>query len=311
MIDSEEQERSFDLLDEVYALGCTSFDTAHQYARGDSERTVGRWVNERGVREEVVIIGKGAHHNEDRRRVTPFDITADLFDSLARFRFGYIDLYLLHRDDPSVPVRPIVKVLNEHASEGRIRAFGASNWTHERIEEANEYARENDLQPFVASSINFSLAEQVKEPWPGCLSIGGVRGRAAREWYARSGMPLFAWSSLAGGFFSGRFSRDNVDSFEEGLDRVCAEAYGHEENFERLDRVRLLAQEKGLTVSQLAQLALAYVMNQPLNVFAIVGHNSGEEFRANAEASEVGLTSEELAWLDLRSEDRRPLPADR
>ena len=308
MINSEEQERSFDLLDEVYALGCTSFDTAHQYGRGDSERTVGRWVNERGVREEVVIIGKGAHHNEDRRRVTPFDITADLFDSLARFRFGYIDLYLLHRDDPSVPVGPIVEVLNEHASKGRIRAFGASNWTHERIEEANEYARENDLQPFVASSINFSLAEQVKEPWPGCVSIGGVRGRAAREWYARSGMPLFAWSSLAGGFFSGRFSRDNIDSFEEGLDRVCAEAYGHEENFERLDRVRLLAQEKGLT---LPQLALAYVMNQPLNVFAIVGCKSGEEFRANAEASEVGLTSEELAWLDLRSDDRRPLPADR
>jgi aryl-alcohol dehydrogenase-like predicted oxidoreductase len=137
------------------------------------------------------------------------------------------------------------------------------------------------------------------------VSIGGVRGKATREWYATSGMPLFAWSSLAGGFFSGRFSRENVDSFEDGLDKVCAETYGHKENFERLDRARLLALEKGLTVPQLA---LAYVMNQPLNVFAVVGCKSGEEFRANAEASEVGLTSEELAWLDLRSDDRQPLP---
>ena len=88
------------------------------------------------------MIGKGAHHNADRKRVTPFDITADLFDSLARFGFDHVDLYLLHRDDPSVPIGPIVEVLNEHFSEGRIKAFGGSNWTPERLREANEYAEE-------------------------------------------------------------------------------------------------------------------------------------------------------------------------
>jgi aryl-alcohol dehydrogenase-like predicted oxidoreductase len=117
MVGSERADRSFELLDEVRELGCTAFDTAHQYGAGDSERTFGRWMEVRGLREEVVVIGKGAHHNQDRARVIPFDITADLFDSLARLRTEYIDLYLLHRDDPFVPVGPIIETLNEHLAE--------------------------------------------------------------------------------------------------------------------------------------------------------------------------------------------------
>ena len=118
MVNSEEIEKGFALLDEVFELGCTTFDTGHVYGNGDNERTVGRWINERGLRDKVVILGKGAHHNQDRKRVTPFDITADLHDSLARFKTDYIDLYVLHRDDPAVPVGPIVETLNEHFEAG-------------------------------------------------------------------------------------------------------------------------------------------------------------------------------------------------
>ena len=294
MIKSEQQEQSFALLDEVFALGGTTFDTAHQYSGGDSERTFGRWVRDRGLREEVVVIGKGAHHNEDRKRVTPFDITADLYDSLARLGFDYIDLYLLHRDDPSVPVGPIVEVLNEHLYEGRIHAFGGSNWMPERLSEANDYAEENGLTPFVASSPNLSLAVQAVEPWPDCVSISG--DEAARRWYEETRMPLFTWSSLAGGFFSGRFTRDNLDSFDRYLDRLCVKTYCNEENFGRLDRAVALAREKGLTVPQVA---LAYVLNQPLEVFALVGCNTGDEFGANMKAAEIELAPEELTWLEI------------
>ena len=82
-----------------------------------------------GDRDQIVILTKGAHFNQDRNRVTPFDITSDLFDSLVRLRTDSIDLYLLHRDDPTVPVGPIVEVLNEHKEAGRICAIGGSNWT--------------------------------------------------------------------------------------------------------------------------------------------------------------------------------------
>ena len=190
MIRSEEEEKSFALLDEVFEQGGTTFDTAHQYGGGDCERTFGRWAKDRGLRDEIIVIGKGAHHNADRKRVSPFDITADLFDSLTRFGFDHVDLYLLHRDDPSVPVGPIVEVLNEHFSEGRIKAFGGSNWTPERLREANEYAEENGLTPFVASSPNHSLAEQAVEPWPDCVSIGGKAGEKDRGWYEEQRMPL-------------------------------------------------------------------------------------------------------------------------
>lgn len=301
MIGSGDIEKSFHLLDAVHALGCNTFDTAHVYGGGDNERTVGRWVNERGLREKVVMIAKGAHHSGDRKRVTPFDIAADLHDSLARFKFDYIDLYLLHRDDPDVPVGPIVEALNEHMQAGRVRAFGGSNWTHERVERANEYAEKHGLVPFVASSPNFSLAEQIKEPWGGCISISGPGGEAAREWYEKSQLALFPWSSLAGGFFSGRYRRDNLDSSEEGLDRLCVTCYCCEDNFRRLDRARELAEEKGVTVTQIA---VAFVMSQPMNVFALVGCRNGDEFRANAEALEFKLTSEEMDWLDLRREAR-------
>jgi aryl-alcohol dehydrogenase-like predicted oxidoreductase len=302
MVTSKELDRSFALLDAVYELGCRTFDTAHGYGNGDCERTVGRWVRERGVRDDMVIIGKGAHHNADRRRVTSFDITSDLYDSLARFKFDFIDLYLLHRDDPRVPVEPIIDTLNEHLRAGRIHAFGASNWTVERIQAANAYASANGLTGFVASSPNFSLAEQVKEPWEGCISISGPSGEAARAWYAETEMPLFTWSSLAGGFFSGRFRRDNLDTFESPLDKLCVQSYCYEDNFKRLDRAETLAAQKGVP---LPQLALAYVLHQPLKIFTLVGCQSGAEFAQNAAALQLTLTPHELAWLDLKRDDHK------
>lgn len=297
MLSSKRLEESFALLDAVFAEGGNTFDTAHGYGGGDCERVLGRWYNERGLRDQVVVIGKGAHHNQDRQRVTPFDITADLHDSLARQQTDYIDLYLLHRDDPSQPVGPIVEILNEHKRAGKINAFGGSNWSVERLQAANAYAEAHGLEGFVASSPNFSLAVQAKPPWVNCISISGPQGEAERAFYQQTQMPLFTWSSLAGGFFSGRFTRDNLDSFESYADKLCAETYGFEENFQRLDRVRALADEKGMS---LAQIATAYVLSTPLNIFALVGCATGDEFRDNVAASTLRLTPAEIAWLELR-----------
>jgi aryl-alcohol dehydrogenase-like predicted oxidoreductase len=303
MIGSDlDEANSFALLDQVYALGCNTIDTAHVYCGGESERLIGQWLQQRGLRDKIVIVTKGAAHSEDRRRMTPFDIAADLHDSLARLKTDYIDLYLLHRDDPNVPVEPIVDALNEHIRAGRFHAFGASNWTHERIEAANIYARAQGLVPFVASSPQFSLADSQAEPWPLCISISGSDGSVAREWYTQTQLPLLIWSPLASGFFSGRFRRDNLDRFgEREWDDVVLRTYASESNFQRLDRASLLASEKGLST---AQVALAYVLNQPMNVFAVVGPHSGEKFKANIAAGEVQLTPEEMDWLNLKSGTR-------
>lgn len=299
---TRELDRSFSMLDTAFELGCNTLDTAHGYAGGDGERVIGRWMEERGNREDIVILTKGAHHNADRKRVTPFDITSDLHDSLARLKTDYIDIYILHRDDPSMAVGPIVEILNEHLKAGKIRSFGGSNWHHSRIQEANDYAKEHGLVPFVASSPHYSLAEQVEDPWgPGCVGISGPKEREAREWYEKTKMPIFSYSSLARGFFSGRISRRNFNEQKDILDRACLTAYCHEENFDRLDRVEILASEKGMTVPQIA---MAFMMNQALNVFPIVGVTNRQELKENIVAARAELTTEELEWLDLLRDAR-------
>ena len=301
MIGTKNLDESFALLDSIFELGCTTFDTGHVYGNGDVERAFGMWVNDRGIREKVVVLSKGAHHNQDRERVTPFDIEADLHDSLARFKFDYVDLYLLHRDDPKQPVGPIVETLYKYKEQGVINAYGGSNWSSARVQAANEYAAANGLSPYVASSPNFSLAVQIQPPWPNCVSVSGSAGESEREWYIKQDMPLFTWSSLAGGFFSGRLNRDNLDTFETYLDKLCVECYASEENFQRLDRVQTLGDEKGLSIPQIAT---AYVMSQPVTIFALVGCNTADEFRANMDAMTLKLTAEEIAWLELKSDER-------
>ena len=165
------------------------------------------------------------------------------------------------------------------------------------MQAANEYAAAHGLTGFAASSPNFSLARQFQPPWPECISISGPEGEDARRWYQQAGMALFTWSSLAGGFFSGRFGRDNLDTFDDYLDKLCVTSYCYEENFARLDRVRQLGEEKGLTIPQVA---MAYVMSQPLNIFALTGTQHASEFAANLDASEIKLTQAEIDWLELK-----------
>jgi aryl-alcohol dehydrogenase-like predicted oxidoreductase len=293
MISFRKVKPSFDLLDAVVAWGCNTLDTAHVYMPpdiGDSERTIGKWLAQRGIRDQLVIIGKGAHHNDDRQRVTPFDISADLHDSLARLQTDYIDLYLLHRDDLTQPVGPLVETLNEHYAAGRIKAFGGSNWTHTRIQAANAYAAAHGLQPFVASSPQFSLTEIVEPPFPGFVTLTRPENQPARDWYAQTQMPMFAYWALAAGFLSGKFSREFPPP-ERDIRRRCFSA---DPNYQRLDRARQLAAEHGVS---LLSIAVAYVLNQPMNSFALVGAHDGKQFEDALPGASLKLDAAALAWL--------------
>ncbi len=301
MLREDDLQGGFELLDGVWALGVNGFDCAYIYGGGQCERVLGQWLEERGLFDEAVILTKGAHHAGPKNKVNPVDITADLTESLARCRTDFVDIYVLHRDDLNVEVGPIVEVLNEHKAAGRIGLFGGSNWTVPRIREANEYAYKHNLEPFTVSSPNYSLAEQVKEPWRGCISISGPSNEADRAWYAEQKMPLFTWSSLAQGFFSGKFTRDTFEAYKSQLPDSCVHAYCYEQNFVRLDRAGKLAREKGLTVPQIA---LAFNLNQPLNLFSLIGAFHPDECEANIEALNLKLTEEELDWLDLKRDGR-------
>ena len=294
--DGAHADDAFATYDAAFAHGCNTFDTAHGYGAGECEWVLGRWIASRGVREQVVILDKGAHPYDGRHRVTPSDITSDLTESLDRLGVDFIDLYLLHRDDETQPVEPIVDVLNQHRREGRIGAFGGSNWSHERVQAANHYAEAHGLTPFTASSPQFSLAEMVNPAWEGCISVGGQHNPAARAWYASQEIALFTWASLAGGFMTGKYRRDNLNAPGDYFDAVAIHAYAHEDNFRRLERAERLASDKGIS---LPQLGLAYVLNQPLHIFALVGARKPAEFMENLPALDISLTQAEMAWLNL------------
>lgn len=278
-----------EMLDLWQELGGNVLDTAHLYNQGWSERRIGAYMEARGGRENWVILTKGAHHNPDRKRVTPEDITCDLRDSLARLKTDYIDLYVLHRDDAEVPVGEIVDALNRHRDAGRIRAFGGSNWSPERLEAANAYAAAHGLEGFTCSSPHLSLAVPNGEIWAGCLD---ARGPEATAWYTRTQMPVFAWSSQARGFFSGRFSP------EVHLDETVSRVFYSEGNWERLRRARELGERRGFSA---IEVALAWVLHRPFPVFPLIGPATPAEVRSSVRALELELTPEEVDWLDLKS----------
>jgi aryl-alcohol dehydrogenase-like predicted oxidoreductase len=273
---------SRDVLDAWVELGGNIVDTAHVYGDGDSEKALGAWFADRlQVRDELVVLTKGAHPDGDRRRVTPADIAADLAESTERLGRG-IDLYLLHRDDPSLRVGPLIECLNEHRSAGRLRAFGVSNWTVERIDEANAYAAAHGLEGFCCNSPQLSLARQNEEHWPGTMAATDE----VRAWHARTQMPMFAWSAQARGFFAGHDSESAV--------RV----YDNEENRERRRRASSLASRLGCTANQVA---LAWVLAQPYPVYAVIGPRTVEQLHEAVGALELSLADDELRWLDLRA----------
>lgn len=275
-----------EILGHYLAIGGNTIDTAHIYCGGESEQALGIWLDQNRNRESVNIFTKGAHHDANGPRVNAAAIRSDLFTSLERLRTDYIELYALHRDDPSVPVGAIVEALNEHVEAGRIRAFGGSNWTHQRLQEANDYAAQHGLIGFSFSSPNLSLAKANEPFWAGCVSADAD----TLAWHEQTQLPLLSWSAQARGFFSGRFTPDNRENAD--LVRV----FYSDANWTRLRRAEELAQQKGVST---IQIALAYVLNQSFPTGALIGPRSEAEMLSCNEGAQLQLTAQELAWLDL------------
>ncbi len=275
---------AFEMFDDFFKRGGNCFDTAWGYGQqGRCEKLLGQWIQNRNIREEVVILGKGAH--------TPFcnpdDLTKQLIESLDRLQTDYLDIYLLHRDNPEIPAAEFVDVLNEHKKAGRIHTFGGSNWSLKRIEEANQYALSKGLVGFSAVSNNFSLAEMINPPWEGCVSSSD---KLSRDWFAKTQFVLMAWSSQARGFFTGRAHPDNLS--DEELVR-CWYGTG---NFERLSRVNEMA---GKINCSPINIALAYVLCQPFPTFALIGPRILSETGSSFLGLGIELTPSDIRWLNL------------
>ena len=275
-------EHASEIFDDFVDRGGNAFDTAFLYGDGVQERLLAQWMTARGNRDDMVIISKGAH----TPHCDPESITEQLLTSLDRLQTDHADLYFMHRDNPEVPVGEFVDVLDEHVRAGRIRAFGGSNWSIERMDEANAYAAANGRRGFTMLSNHFGLAEAYDLPWEGCRHATDPE---SKRWLRETQTPLFPWSSQARGFF-GR--ADPADRSDEELVRC----YYGDGNFERLRRARELGEQFGVAPTAIA---LAYVLHQPFVTFPLFGPRTVEETRTSLDALAIELTPQQVSWLDL------------
>jgi aryl-alcohol dehydrogenase-like predicted oxidoreductase len=230
---------AFHFLALFFERGGNFLDTAHVYGAwvpgglGLSETIIGQWLQERGVREQVVLATKGGHPDLSCMHVPRLSrqhILADLEASLQCLRTEYIDLYWLHRDDPQQPVAELLELLDTLVKEGKIRAFGCSNWQSERIAEAIDYADAQGIAGFVGNQLMWSFArpntEAIKDQ---TLAVMDAQTFALHQ---RTGLFVAAYSSQAQGFFT------KASHHPASLTASQQALYLNEENTKRLHRLQ-------------------------------------------------------------------------
>jgi aryl-alcohol dehydrogenase-like predicted oxidoreductase len=256
------------VLDRFVAEGGRSLDVANVYRDGASARSVGAWLQARRTADDVVVYAKGCHPPA----CSPGLVPAEVDRALGLLGLERLDVFILHRDDPALPVAAWGDALLEQVAAGRIGAFGVSNWTVARLRELRAYVGDDGLAAF---SNHFSLAAMVSAPWPGCLALS----REELLGLADAGVEVLTWSSLATGFFAGR----------------ATEHWDSPENRARRDRAAALAAELGTTAPAIA---LAYVFHQPDYVLPVVGTRSEQHLADAFRAADLALTPEQARRLE-------------
>jgi aryl-alcohol dehydrogenase-like predicted oxidoreductase len=283
------RERTFRYLDGIVEAGCNAFDLAASYQIGGTERLVGRWLRSRKNRDQLFLIGKGGHPYPivQPRRVTPRALEADLEGTLRRLGTERLDLYLLHRDDASAPLESVASALARFHAQGKIDAWGVSNWTPDRIVRLDELVRATGGPRVAASSPHLSLLVWTRPPWKGSESIAGEAGREARAFHEATQLPVLAWSPLGHGSFSTQGTAQSA-------------SYDNPGNAARRRRAETLASRRGVTA---AQIALAYVLCQPFPAFAITATRHVDNMRRSLAAADLRLSKDELRWLERGDDD--------
>jgi aryl-alcohol dehydrogenase-like predicted oxidoreductase len=280
-----------ELLDRYVALGGNSFDTARVYEDGRSDVLLGQWIKSRRNRQTIVLCTKGCHPKDPQvmhiSRLTPADIRGDLETSLTAIGTDYADLYLLHRDNPRIPVEAIMPALHQLVTEGKALTIGASNWTAGRINEANQFAVKNGLTPFSVSQMHFSLAQTTPALTTDVTHV--TMNDIEYGWYLENKFPVMAFSAQAKGFFS---------QVAKGLPlkELPHKYYGFlPENYHRAERLIKLAAELGTNPSALA---LAYVRDNPLRTSALCAFSSMAQFEESMDVLRFNLTREQITYLE-------------
>ena len=283
-----EEGRAREYMDAYIEIGGNFIDTARIYGdfaagvQGGSEQVIGRWLQDRNCRHQIVLGTKGGHPDPATMhtgRLSRKEICDDIRRSLDNLRTDCVDIYWLHRDDPARPVQDILESLTFLVEEGMARHVGVSNWRPERIDEALHAANQHGLVRLSANQPQFSLARQVVvEDDTLCQMDAKTHALHVRE-----NLACQPFSSQAKGFLA------KMDAQGEGvLTDKARRRFLCEENLQVFSRAQALSRETGYSVGAIS---LAWLTSQPFPTFPIAGVSRMEHIAALKEAGDCILTA--------------------
>jgi aryl-alcohol dehydrogenase-like predicted oxidoreductase len=280
---------SADIIDRALDAGINFIDTANVYNAGKSEEATGDALKRNGKRQQVVLatkvhgrMGEGPNDMGNSRR----HIIAQCEESLRRLKTDYIDLYQIHRPDPHIPIDETLRALDDLVRSGKVRYLGSSTYGAWQLVESLWVSKELGLNRFVCEQPPYNLLDR----------------RIERELIPMAqtyGFGLIPWSPIAGGLLSGKYRRGEAppeDSRYAGVARnPVYQRRWVDGVFDIIEALEPIAQEKGCT---LAQMAVAWVAQQPGITSAIIGPRTMEQLEDNLGAADVVLTDEDRKRID-------------
>ena len=270
-----------EILDAALSQGATTLDTARGYRH--SEESIGKWMKERGCREKIYLVSKGCLPLPFPR-VNPAALRRDLERSLTTLQTSYIDLYLLHRDQRKADMREIFTLLNQYRQEGKILAYGVSNWTVERVREINSMLQEMGFPKVVDISNNVSLLSWDKDPFgggDGCVSFAG--DEVSLSACAEDNCTIYAYSPLSRGMLTGRVSPDDPH-ISDKLDHYARKAYLSQKNLAKLKDLMQISENLGIS---LPAMSISYLTHLKTHVVPVIGMSNAKRIEENLSAAKL------------------------
>jgi len=271
----------------AFELGVNFFDTADAYARGAAETVYGRELS--GFRRRDLVIATKCYFpfsdGVNDRGLSRKHIFESIHDSLKRLRTDYVDLFQCHRYDDEVGLEEVVRAMDDVVRQGKALYWGVSQWSAGQIEEACALAEHMNACPPASNQPEYSLAARRVE-------VDGVQ-RACRE----LGLGMVVYSPLAQGVLSGKYSGGKVPrDARAGSDRMNAFLKTVDARLaERVDRLRPIAERRGVT---LAQLALGWLVQRAGVTSVICGATRVAQIEENVAAVDVALEDDDLKAID-------------
>ena len=267
-------------------MGINYFDTADMYSNGVSEEVTGRALHDFSHRDEVVIASKvffPIGEGPNQRGLSRVHIMHAIDNTLRRLNTDYIDLYQIHRWDPTTPIEETMEALHDVVKSGKARYIGASSMYTWQFAKALHIADTHGWTRFVTMQNHYNLVyrEEEREMIPFCQA---------------EGIGIIPWSPLARGFLAGNRSRaDDGNTVRGKSDTFSHEMYYQESDFEVVDHVVEIAQKHGCTP---AQIALAWMLHKPWITAPIIGATKMPHLEQAVGALEIQLSPEDIAYLE-------------